>query len=112
MSASSPSEPASQHGRQAAASAVRRAANEVRRRVIEWRESPLWQDNDTNRDRHELTIRAVTKVDALPETPEPRQLAETVRPIVEAGRPTRAGPEQAIYAAVDRLREALQQLPQ
>lgn len=110
MSASSPSEPASQHGQETAA--VRRAANEVRRRVIEWRESPLWQDNDTNRDRHELTIRAVTAVDDLPETAETSQLVQAVRPIVEAWRPNRAGPEQAIYAAVDRLREALQQLSQ
>ena len=111
MSASSPSEPSGQHGQETdAANAVRRAANEVRRRVIEWRESPLWQDDDANRDRHDLTIRAVTALDSLPGAAHASQLAEAVRPILEAWRPNRAGPEQAIYAAVDRLRVALQHL--
>jgi hypothetical protein len=89
---------------------VRVAAAEDRLRVVEWRESPWWRDDPGNRDRYDLTVRAVDVLDELPQSADAAALAETVRPITDAWRPNRAGPEQAIYAAVDRLRDAVRRL--
>jgi hypothetical protein len=38
-------------------------------------------------------------------------LTRAVQPILTTWRPNRAGPEQPIYAAVDRLRAAVQTMP-
>ncbi len=95
------------------AGTVRTAAAEVWRRVGEWRDAPTWRDDETNRRRYDVTAHAVAAVDGLPD-PADRDgvaaLAEAVRPVAEPWRPNRAGPEQAIYAAVDRLRDAVRQL--
>ena len=109
MSASSPSEPASEdHHHGSGLDNVRAAAAEVHRRVVQWREAPQWRDDETNRDRYAVTVRAAAALDELPETASPMDVIQAVRPITETWRPNRAGPEQAIYAAVDRLREAIQ----
>ena len=109
MSASSPSEPANQHPT-AGADAVRVATAEVLRRVNEWRESPRWRDDDANRERYDRTVRAADALDELSESAGAVDVTEAVRPIIETWRPNRVGPEQATYAAVDRLLEAIHQL--
>jgi hypothetical protein len=120
MSTDSPSEPSSHHDPASLpadignlAGTVRSAASEVWRRVGEWRDSPTWRDDETNRRRYEVTAQAIASLDTLSD-PTDRDsagaLAEAVRPIAETWRPNRAGPEQAIYAAVDRLRDAVRQL--
>jgi hypothetical protein len=120
MSIDSPSEPPSDHDPAnlpadigTRAGNVRTAAAEVWRRVGEWRDSPTWRDDETNRRRYNVTAHAIAALDALPD-PEDHDgaaaLAKAVQPIAETWRPNRAGPEQTIYAAVDRLREAVRRL--
>jgi hypothetical protein len=120
MSIDSPSEPSSHHDPANPPAdigdrvdTVRAAASEVWRRAGEWRDSPTWRDDETNRHRYEVTAQAIAALDALPD-PTDRDsaaaVAQAVRPIAEIWRPNRAGPEQAIYAAVDRLRDAARQL--
>jgi hypothetical protein len=85
-------------------------AAEIWRRVEEWRNSPRWRDTEQNRSRYDDTARVIA---ALADVPDPvdqeslRTLIETVRPLMAVWRPNYAGPEQAIYAMVDRLRYAL-----
>jgi hypothetical protein len=120
MSIDSPSESSSHHdpGRLPVdigdlAAAVRTAAGEVWRRVGQWRDLPTWRDDETNRRRYEVTAQAIAALDALPDPTDgdsAAAVAQAVRPIVETWRPNRAGPEQAIYAAVDRLRDAVRWL--
>jgi hypothetical protein len=120
MSVDSPSEPSSHHDPDsvpadpgAGAADVRAMAAEVWRRVNEWRNSPGWRDDDTNRRRYDATAQALGALDALPDQPDPDgagAIVKAAQPISEAWRPNRAGPEQAIYAAVDRLRDALRRL--
>jgi hypothetical protein len=120
MSIDSPSEPFSHHDPASLpvdignlGGTVRAAAGEVWRRVSEWRDSPTWRDDETNRRRYEVTAQAIAVLDALPDPTDgdsAAAVAEAVRPIAETWRPNRAGPEQAIYAAVDRLRDAVRQL--
>ncbi|RKR89950.1 hypothetical protein BDK92_4314 [Micromonospora pisi] len=92
------------------AAAIRAHAAEVLARVQEWHDAPGWQDNDTNQRRYRLTADAVGQLDALPDPEHSDGLAalvDAIHPILTEWRPGRPGPEQAIYAAVERLgREA------
>lgn len=88
---------------------IRAAAAEVYERVQEWRNSPRWQDTPTNAQRYEATVGAVTALDLLPEpatAEELTELSDAVRPLLVEWRPSRPGPEQSIFAAVERLRRA------
>ncbi|MDG4760745.1 hypothetical protein [Micromonospora sp. WMMD710] len=109
-----PQEPADRHAhadptpRQQAA-VIRAAAAEVHQRVQEWRTSPAWQDTPTNAHRHQATTDAVAALDAVPEPSTADELAglvEAIQPILAEWRPSRPGPEQQIYVAVERLRKA------
>ncbi|MGW0430943.1 hypothetical protein ACWDV4_00105 [Micromonospora sp. NPDC003197] len=88
---------------------IRANAAEVWERVQEWRDSPNWHGNETNQRRYQLTANAINALDAVPD---PRTHAEVsalisaVRPILAEWRPSRPGPEQAIYAAIERLDHA------
>ncbi|MFG1885464.1 hypothetical protein [Micromonospora sp. NPDC049102] len=91
------------------AAVIRAAAAEVHQRVQEWRKSPAWQDTPTNAHRHQATSDAVAALDAVPEPSTEDELAEVVdaiRPLLAEWRPSRPGPEQQIYVAVERLRKA------
>ncbi|WP_433688074.1 hypothetical protein ACQP0I_04495 [Micromonospora carbonacea] len=89
---------------------IRAAAAEVRERVQEWRDNPNWRNTPTNSHRYETTIGAI---DALGQLPDPdteeavTSLANAVRPVIVEWRPSRPGPEQAIYAAVERLQRTI-----
>ncbi|WFE59658.1 hypothetical protein [Micromonospora sp. WMMD712] len=89
---------------------IRAAAAEVRDRVQTWRDNPNWRNTPANSHRYETTIGAI---DALGQLPDPdteeaaASLADAVRPVIVEWRPSRPGPEQAIYAAVERLRQAI-----
>ncbi|WP_147252603.1 hypothetical protein [Micromonospora endolithica] len=89
---------------------IRAAAAEVRERVQEWRNHPGWRNTPVNSHRHETTVNAI---DALGQLPDPdteeavARLADVVRPVVVEWRPSRPGPEQPIYAAVERLRRSI-----
>ncbi|QOC94065.1 hypothetical protein [Micromonospora craniellae] len=51
---------------------------------------------------------AASEVLPNPETAEDlTELAEALRPVLSEWRPSRPGPEQQIFAAVERLRQAL-----
>jgi hypothetical protein len=86
---------------------IRSAAAEVLRRVQEWRAVDGWQDTEQNRRRYELTAATVNGLDELPATADVHQVAAAVRPILTEWRPFWIGPEQAIYAAVDRLQNLI-----
>jgi hypothetical protein len=91
------------------AALIRAAAAEVYERVQEWRNSLGWQDTPTNVHRHQATVSAVAGLDALPEPAAAEDLAgliDAVRPLLAEWRPSRPGPEQQIFAAVERLRRA------
>ncbi|MGY3514803.1 hypothetical protein ACVMYR_00630 [Micromonospora sp. PTRAS2] len=89
---------------------IRAAAAEVRDRVQAWRDNPHWRNTPTNSHRYETTIGAI---DALGQLPDPdteeavASLADAARPVIVEWRPSRPGPEQAIYAAVERLRRTI-----
>ncbi|MGI5147024.1 hypothetical protein ACQEVC_11670 [Plantactinospora sp. CA-294935] len=88
------------------AAAIRAAAAEVLVRVQEWRDSPHWRDDDTNRDRYRRTADAVATLDRVPDPSTPEALSalvEAIRPILHVWRPGRPGAEQAIHSAVQRL---------
>lgn len=88
---------------------IRAAAAEVYERVQEWRNSPRWQDTPTNAHRYQATVGAVTALDLLSEPVTAENLTElfdAVRPLLVEWRPSRPGPEQQIFAAVERLRKA------
>jgi hypothetical protein len=86
---------------------IRAYAAEVFRRVEEWRSAPDWLDDERNRRRYAITAGAIA---ALDQVPDPQQVDElgpivaAVQPILDEWQPSWAGPQQAIYAAVDRLR--------
>jgi hypothetical protein len=90
--------------------AIRAAAAEVLTRVQEWRDTPAWPDTPTNRRRHQVTVDAVAKLETLP-APDTNDdltpMIEAVRPILTTWLPSRPGTEQAIFAAVERLRTAI-----
>ncbi|MEV5208215.1 hypothetical protein AB0K35_12160 [Micromonospora sp. NPDC053740] len=91
------------------AAVIRTAAAEVRQRVQEWRDSPGWQDTPTNAYRHQATVVALAALDALPEPATDQELAglvDAVRPVIAEWRPSRPGPEQQIFIAVERLQKA------
>ncbi|MBM0203793.1 hypothetical protein JNW90_12220 [Micromonospora sp. STR1s_5] len=91
------------------AALIRSAAAEVRQRVQEWRNSLGWQDTPTNAYRHQATVVAVAALDALPEPATDQELAglvDAVRPVLAEWRPSRPGPEQQIFIAVERLQKA------
>ncbi|MER5458928.1 hypothetical protein ABT008_29600 [Micromonospora sp. NPDC002389] len=91
------------------AARIRAAAVEVLERVEEWRNSPGWQDTPMNAHRHQATVRAVAALDALPEpatTDDLTGLLNAIRSLLFEWRPSRPGPEQQIFAAVERLRRA------
>ncbi|MBM0275619.1 hypothetical protein [Micromonospora tarensis] len=91
------------------AAVIRTAAAEVRQRVQEWRNSPGWQDKPTNAYRYQATFVAVAALDAVPEPTtavELTRLVDAVRPLLVEWRPSRPGPEQQIFVAVERLRKA------
>jgi hypothetical protein len=88
---------------------IRSAVAEVWRRVTEWRDTTEITDERDQR-RYEQTAEAVTAVNRS-QPVDTRALALAVQPILTAWRPNRAGPEQAIYAAVDRLRALVQHVP-
>ncbi|WP_329017951.1 hypothetical protein OG271_13685 [Micromonospora rifamycinica] len=85
---------------------IRAAAAEVRERVQAWRDNPNWRNTPANSHRYETTLGAIGVLSELPE-PQTEEalasLADAVRPIVVEWRPSRPGPEQSIYAAVERL---------
>lgn len=86
---------------------IRAAAAEVRTRVQEWRDSPTWRDTDDNRHRYQATIDACATLDAdsghgTPVDSDAR--TEAVRSLVALWGFRRPGPEQAIHAAIERLR--------
>lgn len=86
---------------------IRAAAAEVLTRVQEWRDSHTWRDTDDNRRRYQATVDACTALDAHPDPGtlvDVDALANVVRPLVATWGPSRPGPEQAIHAAVERLR--------
>jgi hypothetical protein len=88
---------------------IRAAAAEVLARVDEWRRSASWHDSQANRWRFQLTVEAVTTLDALPE-PDTHEtiapLTDAIRSILTAWRPSRPGGEQSIQVAVERLERA------
>jgi hypothetical protein len=92
------------------AAAIRAAAAEVMARVEECRNSPGWRDDDTNGRRYQLTVEGVAALDKLPD-PETHEaisaLVDAIRPILSAWRPSRPGPEQAIFASVESLQRAV-----
>ncbi|MGW2623336.1 hypothetical protein [Micromonospora taraxaci] len=91
------------------AAVIRAVAAEVHQRVQEWRNSPAWQDTPTNAHRHQATMDAVAALGAVPEPSNEDQLTEVIdaiRPLLAEWRPSRPGPEQQIYVAVERLRKA------
>ncbi|MEU7673858.1 hypothetical protein AB0C42_03475 [Micromonospora taraxaci] len=91
------------------AAVIRRAAAEVGLRVEEWRNSSGWQDTPTNAYLHQATVVALAALDALPEPSTQQELGElvdAVRPVLAEWRPTRPGPEQQIFIAVERLQKA------
>jgi hypothetical protein len=89
---------------------IRAAAAEVRERVQEWRDNVGWRNTPANTHRYETTVSAI---DVLGQSPDPdteegvASLADAVRPVVVEWRPSRPGPEQSIYAAVERLRRTI-----
>jgi len=88
---------------------IRANAAEVWARVQEWRDSPNWHDDETNRRRYQLTADTIAMLDAVPEPRthiEVSVLIDAIRPILTEWRPSRPGPEQAIYVAVERLQDA------
>lgn len=88
------------------AALIRAAAAEVYERVQEWRSAPGWQDTPMNAHRHEATVSAIAALAALPEPTTADELSgllDTVRPLLLEWRPSRPGPEQQIFVAVERL---------
>ncbi|GHJ12697.1 hypothetical protein [Micromonospora sp. AKA38] len=88
---------------------IRAAAAEVYERVQEWRLAPGWQETPTNAHRYTVTADAVAALSGLPEPETSEELAaviDAVRPVLAEWRPSRPGPEQQIFAAVERLRQA------
>ena len=95
------------------AAQIRTLAGEVWRRVQEWHDSPDWQDTERNRRRYDLTADAVAKLDGPRDVPTPADLgmlAKAIEPILAEWQPALSGSEQAIYAAVDRLRSSTEML--
>jgi hypothetical protein len=88
---------------------IQRLTAEVWRRVQEWHDSLDWQDTDRNRQRYAVTEQAAASVDkhAHRARPDVGAVTEAAEPISRTWRPALAGPEQAIYAAVHRLRALL-----
>jgi hypothetical protein len=89
---------------------IRHLAAEVWRRVQEWHDSPDWQDTERNRHRYDLTARTIAAFDDRSDPEQPvtvNAMSKVLTPILTEWRPALAGPEQAIYAAVDRLRTAI-----
>jgi hypothetical protein len=94
------------------ATAIRAAAAEVLTRVQEWCSAPGWPDTPANRRRYQATADAVDQLDTLSDpdsNDDLRPLNDAVRPILTEWRPSRPGTEQAIFAAVERLRAAINQ---
>jgi hypothetical protein len=94
------------------ATTIRAAAAEVLARVQEWRETPGWPESPANRRRHQITDAAVAHLATLPAPDiddDLTHLIDAVRPILTVWRPSRPGKEQAIFAAVERLRAATNQ---
>jgi hypothetical protein len=92
------------------ATAIRAAAAEVLTRVQEWRSAPGWPDTPANRRRYQVTAGAVAQLDTLSDLDADDDLTpliDAVRPILAAWRPSRPGTEQAVFAAVERLRTAI-----
>lgn len=90
------------------AALIRAATAEVYERVREWRSSPGWQNTPVNARRHRLTVDAAAALDVLPEPTRIEDLngyVDAIRPLLAEWRPSRPGPEQQIYAAVERLRQ-------
>ncbi|MFF0825119.1 hypothetical protein ACFYUR_32515 [Micromonospora haikouensis] len=89
---------------------IRAAAAEVRDRVQAWRDNPNWRNTPANSHRYETTIGVIDALGQLP-APDTKEavasLADAVRPVIVEWRPSRPGPEQAIYAAVERLRRTI-----
>ncbi|MGC4886360.1 hypothetical protein [Micromonospora sp. DT227] len=91
------------------AARIRAAVAEVYERVQEWRRAPGWRETPTNAHRYAVTADAVAALSALSEPEAPEDLAaivDAVRPVLAEWRPSRPGPEQQIFAAVERLRQA------
>ncbi|GLY23706.1 hypothetical protein [Micromonospora sp. NBRC 101691] len=90
--------------------AIRTAVDEVYARVREWRGQPGWRNTPVNVHRYETTLNVAYTVEAMPEPDSAvavAQLVEAVRPLLTEWRPSRPGPEQQIFAAVERLRWAI-----
>jgi hypothetical protein len=88
-------------------------AAEVWRRVQEWHDAPGWQDTEDNRRRYDLTAAAIAQLEHAtrrrqPDTP--GAITQLIAPILTEWAPGYAGPEQAIYAAADRLRMAVRRV--
>ncbi|MFG3703576.1 hypothetical protein ACGF7U_02400 [Micromonospora sp. NPDC047670] len=89
---------------------IRSAAAEVRERVQEWRDHRGWRNTPVNSHRYETTVSAIDALDRLPDPGNEEavaSLANAVRPVVVEWRPSRPGPEQPIYTAVERLRRSI-----
>ncbi|XTZ14459.1 hypothetical protein ACQSSU_23650 [Micromonospora echinospora] len=92
------------------ATAIRAAVSEVHARVREWRSQPGWRNSPVNVHRYETTMNVFRAVKSMPEPDSAAtvvQLVEAVRPVLTEWRPSRPGPEQQIFAAVERLRRAM-----
>src|SRR5215471_7277726 len=92
---------------------IRAAVAEVWRRVIEWRDSPQWTASEANLHRYQVTEHAFTELAKLSETApgtDGATIAHVIKPILTEWWPNRTGPEQPIYAAVDRLRDVAHSL--
>ncbi len=80
--------------------AIRTAVTEVWARISEWHQA----EQSDDQKRYEQSAAAVAAADKAEDLP---ALVGAVRPLLDVWRPNRAGPEQAIFAAVDRLRTAV-----
>jgi len=94
------------------ATEIRAAAAEVWRRIAEWRASTRYDDSAANQHRYDQAdqvTKALADVPTTGDDTETRQVIAAVQPILTTWRTGRPGPEQAIYAAVERLRHAIRQ---
>ncbi len=92
---------------------VRAGVAEVWRRTVEWRNRPEWTDTEHNRQRYEITRDVARHVAQLPDptcSTDRAAMVAAVDPLIRAWWPNRAGPEQAIHAAAERVRDATQRL--
>ncbi|MEV0327458.1 hypothetical protein AB0H63_13570 [Micromonospora echinospora] len=92
------------------ATAIRAAVDEVHALVREWRVQPGWQNTPVNVHRYDTTVNVFRAVESMPEPNSAEgvgKLVDAIRPLLAEWRPSRPGPEQQVFAAVERLRRAI-----